>query len=142
MAEPQLSRAAHERLKAELDDLVTRGRIEIAGTIQRARELGDLKENADYHAAREDQGRMEARIRQLQALTDHAVIVEEGEGDGTVVTGSIVSLRYQGDDEVERYLVGSIEERRDDLPVISPKSPLGTALLGARTGDTVSFDAP
>ncbi len=142
MAEPQLSRAAHERLKAELDDLMTRGRIDIAGTIQRARELGDLKENADYHAAREDQGRMEARIRQLQALTEHAEIVEEGEGDGTVATGSIVSLRYEGDDEVERYLVGSIEERRDDLPVISPKSPLGLALLGHPKGDTVEFEAP
>ena len=142
MAETHLSRTAHERLKAELDDLTTRGRIDIAGMIERARELGDLKENADYHAAREDQGRMEARIRQLQNLTEHAVIVEEGEGDGTVVTGSIVALRYQGDDEVERYLVGSIEERRDDLPVISPQSPLGVALLGHQKGDTVEFDAP
>jgi len=142
MAESQLSRAAHDRLKAELDDLMTRGRIDIAGTIQRARELGDLKENADYHAAREDQGRMEARIRQLQALTEHAEIVEQGEGDGTVATGSIVALRYEGDDDVERYLVGSIEERRDDLPVISPQSPLGLALLGHQKGESVEFQAP
>ncbi|HEX3392964.1 MAG TPA: transcription elongation factor GreA [Acidimicrobiales bacterium] len=142
MAETRLSRAAHDRLKAELDDLMTRGRIDIAGTIQRARELGDLKENADYHAAREDQGRMEARIRQLQALTEHAEIVEEGEGDGTVATGSIVSLRYEGDEDVERYLVGSIEERRDDLPVISPQSPLGMALLGHGRGESVKFEAP
>ncbi|MGI9023481.1 MAG: transcription elongation factor GreA [Acidimicrobiales bacterium] len=142
MAETHLSRTAHERLKAELDDLTTRGRIDIAGMIERARELGDLKENADYHAAREDQGRMEARIRQLQNLTEHAVIVEEGEGDGTVITGTIVGLRYEGDDDVERFLVGSIEERRDDLPVISPQSPLGLALLGHKEGETVEYEAP
>jgi len=142
MAESHLSRTAYQRLKAELDDLTTRGRIDIAGSIERARELGDLKENADYHAARDDQGRMEARIRQLQALVDNAVIVEGDEGDGTVVTGAIVSLRYSGDDDVERYLVGSIEERRDDLPVISPQSPLGQALMGHRPGDTVEYQAP
>ena len=142
MDETHLSRSAHDRLKAELDDLTTRGRIDIAGMIERARDLGDLKENADYHAAREDQGRMEARIRQLQNLTENAIIVEEGEGDGSVTTGSIVALRYEGDDDVERYLVGSIEERRDDLPVISPQSPLGQALLGHQQGETVEFQAP
>ncbi|MFN2608859.1 MAG: transcription elongation factor GreA [Acidimicrobiales bacterium] len=142
MAETHLSRAAYDRLKAELDDLTTRGRIDIAATIQRARELGDLSENADYHAARDDQGRMEARIRQLESIVEHATIIEEGSGDGTVATGSIVSLRYQGDDDVERYLVGSIEERRDDLPVISPQSPLGQALMGRRAGDTVEYQAP
>ncbi len=141
MAETHLSRAAYERLRAELDDLTTRGRIDIAATIQRAREMGDLSENADYHAAREDQGRMEARIRQLQALVDNAVIVEGGDG-GEVATGSIVSLRYEGDDEVERYLIGSIEERPDELPVISPQSPLGQALLGRSRGDTVEYQAP
>ena len=141
MAETHLSPAAYERLKAELDDLTTRGRIDIAATIQRAREMGDLSENADYHAAREDQGRMEARIRQLQALVDNAVIVEGGDG-GEVNTGSIVSLRYEGDDDVERYLIGSIEERPDGLPVISPQSPLGQALLGRSPGDTVEYQAP
>jgi transcription elongation factor GreA len=141
MAETHLSPAAYERLKAELDDLTTRGRIDIAATIQRAREMGDLSENADYHAAREDQGRMEARIRQLQALVDNAVIVESNDG-GEVSTGSIVALRYEGDDEVERYLIGSIEERPDGLPVISPQSPLGQALIGHRPGDTVEYQAP
>ena len=141
MAETHLSPAAYERLKAELDDLTTRGRIDIAATIQRAREMGDLSENADYHAAREDQGRMEARIRQLQALVDNAVIVEGGAG-GQVATGSIVALRYEGDDEVERYLIGSIEERPDGLPVISPQSPLGQALIGHGAGDTVEYQAP
>src|SRR5919199_3226156 len=99
MSETHLSREAYDRLQAELEDLTTRGRVDIAKAIETARELGDLKENADYHAAREDQGRMEARIRQLQSLVDNAVIVEGGEG-GQVATGSIVALRYEGDDEV------------------------------------------
>ncbi len=142
MAETHLSQAAYDRLRAELDDLTTRGRLEIAAAIQRARELGDLSENADYHAARDDQGRMEARIRQIQALLDSAVIVEGDKDSDRVGTGSIVALRYEGDDDVERYLVGSIEERRDDLPVISPASPLGQSLLGRTQGDTVEYEAP
>ncbi|MDQ6910775.1 MAG: transcription elongation factor GreA [Actinomycetota bacterium] len=141
MASTQLSPAAFQRLRAELDDLTTRGRVDIAASIERARELGDLKENADYHAAREEQGRMEARVRQLQALLDKAVIVESGDSD-VVTTGTIVSLRYDGDDDIERYLVGSIEERLGDIPVISPASPLGQALLGCRPGDTVEYEAP
>ena len=142
MSETHLSRAAYERLKAELEDLSTRGRVDIARTIQTARELGDLSENADYHAAREDQGRMELRIRQLTQLLDKALIIDGGHGTGAATSGSIVSLRYQGDDEVERYLIGSIEERRDDLAVISPSSPLGQALLGHRAGDQVEYHAP
>ena len=142
MSETHLSRAAYERLREELDDLSTRGRVDIARTIQTARELGDLSENADYHAAREDQGRMELRIRQLTQLLDQAVIIDGGEGTGAATSGSIVSLRYEGDDEVERYLIGSIEERRHDVAVISPSSPLGQALLGHRAGDSVEYQAP
>ncbi len=142
MHDTQLSQAAYERLREELDDLTTRGRIEVANRIQTARELGDLSENADYHAAREDQGRMELRIRQLTQLLDKAQIIQGGDSSGRVTSGSIVSLRYQGDDEVERYLVGNIEERRDDLPVISPASPLGQALMGHSTGDRVDYEAP
>lgn len=142
MAETPLSQAAYDRLCQELEDLTTRGRIEIAQTIKTARELGDLKENADYHAARDDQGRMEARIRQIQAMVDSAVIVDDTGSDGTVAHGSVVDLRYEGDDEVERFLVGSIEERRDDVSVISPESPLGRALIGHGPGDTVEYEAP
>jgi transcription elongation factor GreA len=142
--ETQLARAAYERLRDELNDLETRGRVDIARVIERARELGDLSENADYHAAKEDQGRMEARIRQLQAILEHAVVIEDaGDGDtGVVAPGRIVTLRYEGDDDTERYLIGSIEERRDDVSVISPNSPLGQALLGRRAGETVSYAAP
>ncbi len=142
MAETHLSQTAYERLKQELDDLTTRGRVDIAQTIERARELGDLSENADYHAAKDDQGRMEARIRQIRSLLDSAVIVDQSEGSGTVANGSIVSLRYEGDDDVERFLIGSIEERPDDVPVISSASPLGQVLLGRAAGDWVEYEAP
>jgi transcription elongation factor GreA len=143
MEETRLSRAAYERLRAELEELRTHGRVQIADAIERARELGDLSENADYHAAKDDQGRMEARIRQLQALLDTAVVDDRPAGEGgTVSSGTIVHLRYQGDDDVERYLVGSIEERREDMAVISPASPLGAALMGRTPGDTVQYQAP
>ena len=142
MSETHLSQDAYDRLRAELEDLTTRGRVDIAQTIETARELGDLKENADYHAAREDQGRMEARIRQLQSLIDNAVIVDTSQASDTVVAGSIVALRYEGDDDADRFLVGSIEERRDDVAVVSPQSPLGQAVIGRRKGDVVEYQAP
>lgn len=137
----QLSREAFARLKAEYDDLTTRGRIEIARKIETARELGDLSENGDYHAAKEEQGKMEGRIAHLGQLLENAEIVEGGDGD-SVAAGSVVEIRYVGDDDTERYLVGSIEERRGDLDVVSPASPLGEALIGAAVGDTVSYEAP
>ncbi|MDQ4098267.1 MAG: transcription elongation factor GreA [Actinomycetota bacterium] len=142
--ETRLSRAAHERLREELADLEGRGRVDIARVIERARELGDLSENADYHAAKEDQGRMESRIRQIQAILEKAVVIDdEDTADAdTVVTGSVVTLRYEGDDDTERYLIGSIEERRADVSVISPNSPLGQALLGKQPGETVAYEAP
>ncbi|MGH9046644.1 MAG: GreA/GreB family elongation factor, partial [Acidimicrobiales bacterium] len=136
----------YDRLVAELEDLTTRGRTEIATTIEAARALGDLSENGDYHAAKDTQGKMESRVRQLQALLKVATIVEGENGDGSVSAGSVVTLRYEGDeddeDDLQRYFVGSIEERRGDMPVVSPSAPLGKALLGKRAGDTVAYDAP
>ena len=137
----RLSPAAFERLKSEYEDLTTRGRIDIARKIETARELGDLSENGDYHAAKEEQGKMEGRIAHLAQMIENAEIVE-AEGSDVVAHGSVVGIRYEGDDDVERYLVGSIEERHDDLDVISPSSPLGSALLGAAPGDAVTFTAP
>jgi transcription elongation factor GreA len=139
----QLSRAAYERLKTEHDDLTTRGRIEIAQAIERARELGDLSENGDYHAAKDQQGHMEGRIRQLEAILEHCEIVETTEA-GIVGVGTIVTILYDGDDEemAERYLVDSVEQRRSGLDVITPGSPLGAALVGAAEGTTVSYLAP
>jgi transcription elongation factor GreA len=139
-----LTRATLERLQAELEDLTTRGRVEVARAIEAARALGDLSENGDYHAAKDTQGKMESRVRRLQHTLAHAVIVDdEAVGSSeTVATGSTVAIRYEGDDEVERFLVGSIEERHDELNVVSPGSPLGQALLGKTTGDKVEYEAP
>jgi transcription elongation factor GreA len=142
VSETHLTPATYERLQAELDDLTSRGRVEIARAIEAARALGDLSENADYHAAKDSQGKMETRIRQLQVLLASAVIVDGASADGAVTAGAVVSLRYEGDESVERYLVGSIEERRDDASVVSPGSPLGQALMGHRPGDTVEYEAP
>ena len=139
----KLSREAHDRLVAEHGDLTTRGRIEIAKKIETARELGDLSENGDYHAAKEEQGKMEGRIVHLAKIIENAEIVELDEsGIDAVQAGCIVSIRYEGDDEIEKYLIGSIEERREGVDVMSPGSPLGKALLGASAGETVVFDSP
>ena len=141
----QLTQQTYDRLSAELEDLTTRGRVEIANAIETARALGDLSENGDYHAAKDAQGKMESRIRQLQALLKTARVVEGGAGgDGTVTTGATVTLRYEGDDEddVQAFFVGSIEERQGDLPVVSPSAPLGQALLGHGEGDVVDYKAP
>ena len=136
-----LSQSAHDRLSAELEELTTHGRTDIARKIQSARELGDLSENGDYHAAKEEQGKMEARIRHIQAVLENAEIVEAG-GTDRVGTGSIVSISYEGDDETETYLIGSIEEKQAGVDVISPGSPLGQSLMGAAIGDVVEFEAP
>ena len=135
MAAVQLSASAYERLKAEFEDLTTRGRIEVANKIERAREEGDLKENAGYHAAKDEQGHMEGRIRQLEHLLENAEIVE----------GSMIyTVVYEGDDEAdaERYLIGNMEEQIDGADVISASSPLGSALDGAEVGATITYDAP
>ncbi|HEX4821028.1 MAG TPA: transcription elongation factor GreA [Acidimicrobiales bacterium] len=136
-----LSRAAYDRLQAELTELTTKGRVEIARKIETARELGDLSENGDYHAAKEEQGKMEGRIRHLEALIKDAEIVEGG-GSEVVEAGSTVEIRYDGDDDSERYLIGSIEERNTEVEVMSPGSPLGQALLGHRVGDVVDYETP
>ena len=139
----QLSQAAFDRLTAELEDLSTRGRIQVAQKIELARELGDLSENGDYHAAKDEQGHMEGRIRQLEHLLENAEIIAPPP-EGVVGPGSIVTVVYEGDadDQAERYLVGHIEERVDDLEVVSPTAPLGVALIGATEGATVTYRAP
>lgn len=135
MANPQLSQAAFDKLQAEYDDLTTRGRIEVANKIEVAREEGDLKENAGYHAAKDEQGHMEGRIRQLEHLLENAEIV---------AASQIYTIVYEGesDDMAERYLIGNMEEVVGDADVISPTSPLGAALDGAEPGATISYDAP
>src|SRR5579884_856343 len=109
----QLTQDTFDRLQAELEDLRTRGRIEIAKAIEAARALGDLSENGDYHAAKDTQGKMEARIRQLEAMLKEPEIVEGVAQDGTVDVGAVVTLRFEGDDDAEKFFFGSIEEARE-----------------------------
>lgn len=138
-----LSQAAHDRLGAELQDLTTRGRIDIADKIEAARKLGDLSENGDYHAAKEEQAKMEGRIVHLTRILVNAEIIDSSNGgDAGVILGSVVTVLYDGDDEPERLLVGVIEERKGGVVVVSPGSPMGEALLGAAEGDSVEFDSP
>ncbi len=134
MAGAKLSQSAFDRLQAELHDLTTRGRIEVADKIERAREEGDLKENAGYHAAKDEQGHMEGRIRQLEYLLDEPEIVEN----------QVYTIVYDGDtdDMAERYVIGNMEEDIEGADVISATSPLGAALEGSAAGDTVTYDAP
>src|SRR5438552_18929178 len=101
MGETQLSQKAYDRLRAEYDDLTTRWRVEIAQKIERARELGDLTENGDYQAAKEEQGMKEARIRQLQALLDSAVVADATTPGTTVGNGSVVSIRDEEAEDAE-----------------------------------------
>jgi transcription elongation factor GreA len=138
----QLSRQAYARLQAEYEDLTTRGRIQIAQAIERARELGDLSENGDYHAAKDQQGLLEARIRELEAILENVEFVDDAV-EGQVSAGSIVTIRYADDaeDAAETYLLGHIEEK-GEYDVISPTSPLGAALIGKQVGDEVEYDAP
>jgi transcription elongation factor GreA len=139
MAETFLSQEAYDRLSAELEDLKTNGRPRISADIEVARAHGDLRENAEYHAAKDEQGRMEARIRQIEALLKDAVIGERDSAD-EVASGVVVVLAVAGDEET--YLVGSREDRHPEYDVLSADSPMGQALLGAREGDTRSFETP
>jgi transcription elongation factor GreA len=143
MTESHLSRETYERLSSELQELTTVGRTRIAQAIEAARNLGDLSENGDYHAAKDEQGRMEGRIRQLTAMLENAQIVEDEGPTDVVRPGATVGLRYEGDDDVEQYYLGSIEERQQGIEIISTSSPLGQALLnGAKKGDTVEYETP
>ncbi|HKY76248.1 MAG TPA: transcription elongation factor GreA [Acidimicrobiia bacterium] len=137
----KLSPQAHQRLTDELAERSGPTRRHISELIERARELGDLSENGDYHAAKHEQGLNEARVRQLEAMLKHAVVVQSAAGD-KVDTGTVVDVLMEGDDEPSTYLIGSIEERGSGYDVISPGSPLGKALLGHAAGDVVTYEAP
>jgi transcription elongation factor GreA len=139
--EQSLSRDAHDRLSKELAERTTTGRLEISHRIEEAREHGDIKENADYDAAKNEQGHNEARIRQIEGILRDAVIVEHGNAE-VVEPGVLVELRLEGETGTEIYLVGSIEERHDTYDVLSTSSPLGQALLGAAPGASVSYQGP
>ena len=137
-----LTQEAFDRLSHELDELIA-NRPAMAAEINARREEGDLKENGGYHAAREEQGKQEGRILQLQAMLRTAQVGEAPVGDGSAGPGMVVEVRYEGDDEIETFLIGSREEAATaSVEVYSAASPLGKALTGAHPGDTVEYETP
>jgi transcription elongation factor GreA len=143
MAEqPHLSPQAHERLKAELEERTTSRRRELSLAIERAREYGDIKENADYDAAKNEHGLNEARVRQLEQMLKNAVVIDSSTAGDVVEAGTLVDIRYEGDDDLLTYLVGSIEERNEKYTVLSTNSPIGMAILGKGPGATVTYQGP
>jgi transcription elongation factor GreA len=141
--QPWLTQDAYDRLKAELDELVA-NRPALAAEINARREEGDLKENGGYHAARDEQAKQEGRIRQLQELLRVAKVGVRPADDGIVELGMVVTIAYDGDpNDTETFLLGSREEgAHGDLPVYSPQSPLGKAIVGAARGEAREYELP
>jgi transcription elongation factor GreA len=137
-----LTQEAYDRLTAELQHLSGPGRFEIAQKIEAAREEGDLKENGGYHAAKEEQGKIELRIRQLTQLLEGAEVGAAIE-TGVAVAGAVVTVAFEGDeDDTMTFLLGSREDAADGMDVYSPQSPLGTAIKGKRVGEQATYDLP
>jgi transcription elongation factor GreA len=137
-----LTQEAHDRLSRELEELIA-NRPALAKEINDRREEGDLRENGGYQAAREEQGKQEGRILQLQEILRRAKVGEAPPDDGIAEPGMVVTVRFEGDDEDETFLLGSREEAETaGMQVYSPKSPIGQALHGRREGETVSYETP
>jgi transcription elongation factor GreA len=136
-----LTQEAYDRLRAELDYLSGPGRTEIAKKIEAARDEGDLRENGGYHAAKEEQGKQEARIRQLQVLLEKAKVGEAPADAGVAAPGMVVTVRFSDGDE-ESFLLGSREVEVGDLEVYSEKSPLGAAVNGKSRGEKATYALP
>jgi transcription elongation factor GreA len=137
-----LTQEAFDRLSGELEELIA-NRAAMAQEINARREEGDLRENGGYHAAREEQGRQEARIAQLQQLLRDATVGEPPVSEGVAGPGMVVEVRFDGDEDVERFLIGSREEAETaGIEVYSAASPLGRALDGHREGETVEYTTP
>ena len=137
-----LTQEAYDRLKSELDHLSGEGRNELARKIEAAREEGDLKENGGYHAAKEEQGKQEGRIRHLEQTLENAEIgAPDGADDGLVHSGMVVTADVAGAEE--NFLLGSREiGATTDMDVFSENSPLGAAILGRKVGEDVQYTAP
>jgi transcription elongation factor GreA len=133
-----LTQEAHAKLEQELAELRGPVRQAIIERISSARDEGDLKENGGYHAAKDDQGKVEARIRQIEDMLRRAEVAEPAD-DGTVSPGMKVTYKYVGEDDVEELLLGAKEIKDANLQVVSPQSPLGSAIIGAQKGDTVTY---
>jgi len=137
-----LTQDAYDKLKAELEHLQGPRRAEIVAEISAARDEGDLKENGGYHAAREEQGKNEARILQLKDMLRRAEVGETPPDDGVVEPGMVVTYKFEGDDddEAESFLLGAREIEPEGLTVYSPQSPLGQAISGRSKGETVTYE--
>ena len=135
-----LTPEAYERLSSELNELKTEGRERVAQAIGTAREHGDSRENADYDAAKNEQGMMEARIRQLETLLGSAVVGEVAGTSGVAGPGTVVVLEIAGEEET--YFLGSREEAIDGMDVLSVQSALGQAVAGRKAGDKFSYVTP
>jgi transcription elongation factor GreA len=142
--ETWLTQEAYDRLESELEHLSGPARVEITQRIAAARAEGDLKENGGYHAAKDEQGKMEARIRQLNQILRNAKVGTPPSADeGVAGPGMVVTIKYVGDDDTESFLIGSREEAAvTDVTVYSAQSPMGKALTGAKPGETVTYKAP
>jgi transcription elongation factor GreA len=137
-----LTREAYDRLSNELETLIA-NRPLLAREINDRRQEGDLRENGGYHAAREEQAKVEGRIVQLQALLRDAKVGEAPVSNGVAGPGMLVTVRFAGDDDEETFLIGSREETETaGVEVYSAASPLGKALTGASEGDTVEYHTP
>lgn len=137
-----LTQEAHDRLKAELDQLVA-NRPAMAAEINARREEGDLKENGGYHAAKDEQGKQEGRIRQLTDLLRKARVGEPPATATDAALGTVITIRFAGDDDTEKFLLGSREiAGTTELTVYSPESALGSAITGAAPGTSVTYQAP
>ena len=139
-----LTQAKFDALHAELEELRGPGRAAVVQKVSEARDEGDLKENGGYHAAREELGKIDGRIAQLEDMLKRAQVGETPPDDGVVEQGMVVTSRFAGDDEEEKFLLGAREMKGDDddLEVYSPQSPLGEAINGKKRGDTVEYVAP
>jgi transcription elongation factor GreA len=139
-----LTQEAYDKLQAELEDLKGPQRQEIVARISAARDEGDLKENGGYHAAKDEQGRIEGRIRQLEEMLRKAEVGETPADDGVVEPGMVVTYKFEGDDDddAETFLLGAREIEPEGLTVYSPQSPLGGAIISHKVGETVSYEAP
>ena len=136
-----LTQDAYDRLLGELEYLITVARHDIARRIQDAREEGDLKENGGYHAAKEEQGKIESRINRLENILADSVVGEAPASHGVVEQGTVVKLTLNGSEN--EFLLGSAEMAEGtEMTVYSPDSPIGEAILGSKIGDSVEYYAP
>nr|WSX50085.1 transcription elongation factor GreA [Streptomyces sp. NBC_00974] len=138
-----LTQAAYDQLRAELDYLSGPARTEITIKIAAAREEGDLRENGGYHAAKEEQGKQELRIRQLTQLLEKAKVGTAPAAAGEVAPGTLVKIAFDGDeDDTMEFLLASREYASSDFETYSPQSPLGTGVMGKKIGEDAQYELP